>query len=421
MPQENHFQYSESVQEILGRPPKWIVRYGITIIFIVIIGLFIGSYYIKYPNVIQAPITITTEHLPAGVAARCDGKIDSIFFNEGEQITQGALLAVLENPARWQDVLWLHQHLEAIPQDSILQLGHIQSAYITYLKAKNDYAYFLQTEYHRKKIAVIEKQIAIEKKILHHTEEQCQNQFKQLEIANTLFHIDSSLYTLGATAKLEYENSKSRYLQQQQAYETSKANISSQKISILQLEQTIFDLEQEFTEQENILNLNLKGSRDILLSEIETWEQTYLLKSPCEGKVTFTSYWQKNQNVTNGEIVATIVPEQQTNIIGKIALPQQGAGKVKIGQIVNIKLDNFPYMEYGMLKVVIRKISLVTLQNNEGNRSYILEVSFPNHLETTYKKTLPFSQEMTGTAEIITEDLRLIDRFINPIRSIIYR
>ena len=93
---------SEEVREILGRPPRRIVRWGITVIFVVVAGLFIGSCFIKYPDVLQAPVTVTTEHLPAGVAARSSGKIDTLFVTEGEIVTEGAPIAVLENPARWQ-------------------------------------------------------------------------------------------------------------------------------------------------------------------------------------------------------------------------------------------------------------------------------------------------------------------------------
>jgi len=49
----------------------------------------------------------------------------------------------------------------------------------------------------------------------------------------------------------------------------------------------------------------------------------------------------------------------------------------------------------------------------------MLEVDFPEKLLTNYGKELVFSQEMTGSAEIITEDLRLLDKFLNPIKAVI--
>jgi HlyD family secretion protein len=71
-----------------------------------------------------------------------------------------------------------------------------------------------------------------------------------------------------------------------------------------------------------------------------------------------------------------------------------------------------------MIKVQIAYISLVPI-NKENQKNYILEVVFPDSLVTNYGKTLEFSQEMTGSAEIITEDLRLLDKFLNPIKSVI--
>ena len=65
--EENINLRSEEVQEILGRPPRWIVRVGISIIFVVVTGLFVGSYFFKYPDILSATITVTTENLPAGV------------------------------------------------------------------------------------------------------------------------------------------------------------------------------------------------------------------------------------------------------------------------------------------------------------------------------------------------------------------
>ena len=412
---------SEEVREILGRPPRRIVRWGITVIFVVVAGLFIGSCFIKYPDVLQAPVTVTTEHLPAGVAARSSGKIDTLFVTEGEIVTEGAPIAVLENPARWQDVQWLRRHISEASRDTLLQLGGIQSAYFAYLKAREDYDYFIRTDYHRQKAKAVGKEIAAGRLLLRNSERQRNTQRQQLEIAHTLFAMDSGLHAKGLTSKSEYESSRSRYLQQQQEFESACAACDNRRVSLLQLEQSLFDLEQQRNDQENSLNLALEGARDGLLAEMEAWEQTYLLKAPCEGRVAFTTYWQRNQNVTAGEVVATVVPERQARIIGKILLPPQGAGKVKVGQTANIKFDGYPYMEYGMVKVAIRHISLVPVQLPEGGRAFLLEVDFPQRLETTYHKQLDFTQEMTGTAEVITEDLRLIDRFLNPIRAVIFR
>lgn len=53
---------SEKVKHIIGEIPSRIVRYGITIITIVILGLLIGAYFIPYPETISAKVQMTNAH-----------------------------------------------------------------------------------------------------------------------------------------------------------------------------------------------------------------------------------------------------------------------------------------------------------------------------------------------------------------------
>lgn len=87
---------------------------------------------------------------------------------------------------------------------------------------------------------------------------------------------------------------------------------------------------------------------------------------------------------------------------------------MKIGQKVSIKLDSYPYMEFGLVQGIVQAISLMPYEKN-----YLVDVSLPHGLRTNYGKTLQFSQEMPGTADIITEEMTLFDRIYNPIRSIL--
>jgi HlyD family secretion protein len=425
---ENIELRSESVQEILGRPPRWIVSWGISVIFIIVVGLIVGSYFFKYPDIITATITVTTENLPAGVMAKTTGRIDTLFVREKQKVQQGNLLAVIENPALLSDVLEVKQSLlgfhisDTINYQSIskkLQLGDVQQNYFAFLKAHEDYQYFIQTDYHRKKIAVIEKQIKTQREILQKSKNQLNLSQQQLAAAYKIFTMDSALYAKNALSTAEYQNARNAYLQQLQSFESTKLSIDNQNMSILQFEQTIFDLEQQRNEQLNNLQIALTGAYNQLQTQIKNWEQTYLIVSPIDGIVTLTKYWQKNQNVNAGEVLLTVVPNDETEIVGKILLPPKGAGKVKEGQMVNVKFDNFPYMEFGMVRVQIKNISLVPVDVGDNQKAYMLEVVFPDKLKTNYGKELTFSQEMTGSAEIITEDLRLLDRFLNPIKAVI--
>lgn len=67
-----------------------------------------------------------------------------------------------------------------------------------------------------------------------------------------------------------------------------------------------------------------------------------------------------------------------------------------------------------------RKIKSISLTPDiEGN--LLIDVDLPNGIETSYDKKINFQQEMSGTADIVTEDLRLIERLLYPFRAIFSR
>jgi len=228
------------------------------------------------------------------------------------------------------------------------------------------------------------------------------------------------LHERGIISTLEYEQTRQTFLNVLQSIENAKTVTESQQINILQNEQQIFDLERDRQLQNSQFHLNFSNAKEQFFSQLSSWEQTYLLRSPIAGTVSFTRFFQPHQNIGAGETLLTIVPDGEQRLTGRIFLPQRGAGKVKVGQSVNIKFEHFPHLEFGMVRAKIQSISAVPIQ--EGEQSFfVVEVDFPNGLETNYGRTLTFTQNMEGSAEIITEDLRLLDKFINPIRSVLKR
>ena len=80
----------------------------------------------------------------------------------------------------------------------------------------------------------------------------------------------------------------------------------------------------------------------------------------------------------------------------------------------NIRLNGYPYQEFGSVETRVKSISLVP---DEGN--FIVELDVPDELKTVYNKIIPFRQEMGGIANIITEDRRILERIFDKILSIL--
>jgi len=419
---------SEEIEEILGKTPNWIIRRGITVIFSVILLIFIGSCIFKYPDIIHASVIITSENVPATIVAKTSGKITDIFVNDNQSVKKNDYIAVIENPANYKHVKEISDKLESLKPfildfditkirtinlKASYSLGDLQAQFSTFGKDLEDYIEFIDQDYQHKKIASISEQIAKYKQMYTKLVSQQNIMQQKLDIGGTQYNRDSSLYSNKTIALSDFEKSKSTLLDNKYSVVSSATTIDNTLISISQLEQSILELEQDFSEKKKTYELTLKESFDNLQSQIKLWEQTYILKSPIDGTITFTKIWSVNQNVVSCDKVVTVIPEKTSKILGKLTIPLSGSGKVKVGQRVNIQLANYPYMEYGMVRGKIKSISLIPTDN-----TYIAEVELPEGLKTNYGKKLEFGQEMQGSAEIITDDIPLIVKLFNPIKAL---
>ena len=412
----------EEVQEILTRPPHALVRWGITAFFSVLALFFIGGCFFKYPDVVSAQITVTTEHPPVWIVARGSGKIKEVYGKDRERIEAGKIIAVLENPAETEDVLLLEEALQdfcltdSCVHDILfpehLALGSIQAVYATFIKSLTDYRNFLSLDLYEQKIEATRKELQEYRNYIVHLKRQAELDKEQVRIAETVHSREKKLFGEGLTAQSDYEEAKQVFLNRQQGQEQMMTSLSSAKIQEAQLQQNILEIRMERSREANSLGTALKAAYNELQVSIEDWKMTYLFISPAGGILSYNNVWQKNQNVNSGDKVFSIVASQTGDIIGKIKLPVNGSGKVKSGQRVNISVTGYPYMEFGFLTGTVVSVSLLT----DSDSMYTVTVSLPQDLCTSYGKVLDFNGELTGTAEVMTDERSITGRLLEPLR-----
>lgn len=103
---------------------------------------------------------------------------------------------------------------------------------------------------------------------------------------------------------------------------------------------------------------------------------------------------------------------------GVVHLSSAGIGKVKAGQTVNVRLNGFPYMEFGIVKAVVSDGSPAPETGKDGRVNYTVSIVFPDGLITTYGRRLPFMQDMDGVADVITDSRSLMNVIIGPMKSL---
>ncbi|MEA1898852.1 MAG: HlyD family efflux transporter periplasmic adaptor subunit, partial [Bacteroidota bacterium] len=295
-----------------------------------------------------------------------------------------------------------------------LQLGDAQDEYADFLKDFLDLKNFVEINYYKRKIETIEQQISDYNLYYNYMYTQKQTLEEDLELEGRDYQRYETLYDSSAISQSELDNSKSELLQKQHSFEGARTNLANTQIKIDELRGEILDLQLQYEQEKNDLKLAIYKSFNNLNGSITKWAQDYLIVAPIDGSATFNKFWTTNQNITTGEKIISIVPVDSSNIIGKLTMPVYRSGKVKVGQKVNIRFENYPYMEFGMVTGYVEKISIVPADN-----TYAVDVSFPDGLRTNYNVDLQFTQKMRGKAEIITQDTRLFIRIIRPLRSLI--
>jgi len=415
--------YSDPVQEIISNPPGKIVRWGTTVIFAVLGILLIFSWIVRYPDIVPAPVEITTVNPPLMLVSKITGRIKKLNVIDSAKVIKDQLLAVMETAASIEEITRLKQTVDTIMRPELLtstslpkfsELGEIQEFWAAFLKSLSDFSNYVINDFYGNQISSISEEITgIEEYIgIVKGKEKLLAENQLLEAKK--YARDSSLFASGVSSPSELEksrqtlNSISNELLDVRLGHSQKSIELAEKKQLLQ-EYTIKRME-EREKYFSVLNESLLN----LKAQIKMWEITYLLTSQVDGVVAFTKFWKENQTVVKDETVMSIIPFETGDFVGRVNLKMQRFGKVEIGKNVNIKLSGYPYLEYGMVRGIVKSKALVATGD-----AYVIEITLPYGLTTTYGKKLDFTQNMQGTAEIMTNNLRLLQKIINPFRHLI--
>lgn len=144
--------HTDEVQEVMGRIPSAVQRYGISIILGILILLGLLSFLIPYPQTVEADFTLMTHPAPAYIITQADGRMEYLNAENNQPVRQDDVLGVIENAARTDDVMLLRERmldwqgrgsrleqLGAVFLQKIPQLGSIQTAYAVCLSAWTNY------------------------------------------------------------------------------------------------------------------------------------------------------------------------------------------------------------------------------------------------------------------------------------------
>ncbi|TWF39909.1 multidrug resistance efflux pump [Chitinophaga polysaccharea] len=417
--------HSEGVQDILSQPPNWMVRWGNTLILTILLLIVGMSCIIKYPEFVPSTVIISSRNPPEKLEARTNTRVEEIFVDDHQAVSRGQLLMVLQSTADYRDVIRLRQIVDSLGNGALVhfplsevagyKLGEIQADYNAFAKALTDEQLYTRLQPYSPDYAAAERSLAESRNRIRTLQEQKSLEQTKYELSKKEFERYQELFKERVVSAAEMNQEKIKFLQAGQ-------NLESINISISQLQEGILGIEKtrsgaSINAEKDKINLTAQTGQlfEQMRKSLNAWEQNYLVMAAVPGVVSFQQFLGKHQFVKAGDILLSVMPDDKDMLIGRLLVPTTNSGKVKEGQKVLLKLDNYPYQEFGIVEGRVKNIA--SSPDKDGN--YYVNVILPRGLQTSFHKTLPFDKELKGNADIVTQDLRLIERFFYQLRKLL--
>lgn len=414
---------SEEVQDLLSTIPNWMIRWGSTFIFLLLLGVLFLSWLIKYPDTIAGEAVFTTVREPAYLYAKGSGNLSNLYIQEGALVHEGQLLAEITSPVQKEQIDYLHKKLLEV--DMFLEgqvdgvsfkeeepsFGEMQGSYNSLKENISDLKQ-LQSPYYQASIERLKEKQSRYYQLAEILDQKLSIAQRELVNAEQKYKVDLKLQEEGVITSIDLMDRESNLNRQRMEVQNLKQALVQNQLSLAGLQDQLKEHLFNQHDARRKLEAVILSEKQVLESFMHSWKQGNTISAPSNGKAVFIESFSEGYYVTPDKPLIAILPEDG-EIVAKIKVPSLRYGKIKEGQKVRFTLTNYPFQEYGYLYGVVKSKSFIPLE-----REYELVVELPEKLVLSYGQFIEYRPNMLGTAEVIVEDQRLLEKLFYSFRKI---
>jgi hypothetical protein len=422
-----HTDETFAIQNIFGRPPGWLVNWGITVALLFVIVCLGIAAFIKYPDKLVMPAKLFTENPPVEIVSKMNAEVDSIYIKDKSAASRGDIILQFRSTVNEQDLDALRsffiklEGIDYIPDYLLivfpkgLNLGAMSTSYTSMMQQYEEFQLFLRQSAIFTKIKALGNEIEQIKRINQSLSKQEFFYEKDVELTEKDFTRHNTLREQGVIADVEKEKAESKILNEKRNLEAFRTQKLNNEVRMEQLKTQISDLTSDRSSGVSTRIFTIHQMKEKIINEIKEWEELHILKSPFDGDISYTKYLTKNQFVKAGDIILTCVPHiTGSSYMAQGKLPLRAAGTLEIGQNAILELESFPSAQYGVIKATVADFS--TIPNED---SYLVNLALPNPFMTSYKKEIPQNQNLTATVTIQTKEFSLLHRLFQNVMDVV--
>lgn len=414
---------SELAQELISRKPDFLERWALFIFLVVLMALLTGTWFIRYPDIIEARVMLTAASAPKEIIPVQDGRLVKLFVHNNEQVSQYQMIGWLESTANPEEVLALLGRLdssillinaEGIEQAANLlnrrynRLGEMQQGYQQFMIAWQQFNDYVTNGFYLRKRHLLENDVRSADSMTRIIRYQKQLTVQDVKLAEERFNMHKILLDEKVLSKEEFRIEKSKFVNKEMTVPQLDASLLTNETKKWEKIKEIEQLDHDVAQQKMLFQQALQSLR----SQVENWIKMYVLRSPVAGRVFFITPLQENQYLQAGKIVGYINPEGDKFYM-EGNLSQNSFGKVDTGFRVQLRFDAYPYQEMGYVDGRLNYIS-----NVPSDSGFLATIRLDKGLVTNNGRSIPYKSGLTARAIIFTKDMRLLERFYyNTVKS----
>ena len=354
--------------------------------------------------------------------------ISKICVEDGDNVKEGDLLVEMQSAANFEDVEELEEFtndlnnadqselLEFISSDfKQLEIGTLQPLHAEVQMNFENFQFYEQNKAAAKEIIQYKNQMTGINSGIKIQNRKLTDAKKSEKLERNKYNRIKTLVASNDKSPQELENQEKIWISSQTRVKEIEDEINQRMLRISGLQKNITDIQSSSSETNNQNYINLRSSINNLVGAIDRWNEENLLIAAMPGKISMVQNWSEKQYIEQGKEIMVILPEnKKDNYFTQLFIPVQGSGRIQKGQRVLLKLDNFPYREFGQLEGEV--IDLPGLSREEG---LPVKIKLINGLITQSEKELKLEQELLGNGEIITENrsvfVRIFENVVKPL------
>jgi hemolysin D len=139
-----------------------------------------------------------------------------------------------------------------------------------------------------------------------------------------------------------------------------------------------------------------------------------MVVAPVAGRIGTVQVRKQGEAIERGKTMFTLLP--QGELIAEVSVANRDVALVEAGQVVKLKLDAFPFAEYGSVRGEVTNVPPEAEGLDSPNNSFYRATASLNAQQVRkHGKTIDLLAGMTATAEIVTDRKTLLQFVLTPL------